>query len=116
MMVSLPQLFRYSTKFNWVERAEAYDRKVLADELKAHEELVRKFYNEKAQQALKIMDQSFLDMFSEKDKQERTPRENRERYKMGFDMFRKIFKLDNDIKVEQSGTVKIIFSNEIKDV
>src|SRR5674476_362615 len=69
-MVSLRQLFRYSAKFDWVERAEAYDRQVLADELKAHEELIRKFNNEKAQHAREIMDQAYLDMFSDKDKQE----------------------------------------------
>jgi hypothetical protein len=116
MMVSLPQLFRYSSKHNWVERAEAYDRQTLADELKAHEELVRKFNIEKAQQALEIMDRAFLDMFSDKDKLERTPRENRERYKMGFDIFRAIFKLDNERRVEQSGTLRIIFSDDLKDV
>jgi hypothetical protein len=116
MMVSLPQLFRYSTKFNWVERVEAYDRQALADELKAHEELVRKFNKEKARQALDIMDQAFLDMFSDKDKQERTPRENRERYKMGFEMFRAIFKLDKETRVEQSGTVRVVFTEALKDV
>jgi hypothetical protein len=116
MMVSLPQLFRYSTKFNWVERAQAYDRQALADELKTHEELVRKFNKEKAEQALEMMHQAFVDMFSDRDKLERTPRENRERYKMGFDIFRAIFKLDKETRVEQSGTVKIVFSNELKGV
>jgi len=101
-MISLPQLFRYSAKFNWVARAEAYDRQALADELKANEELIRSFNNEKALQALEIMNQSFLDMFSDKDKLERTPRENRERFKMGFDIFRTIFKLDRETRVDQS--------------
>jgi hypothetical protein len=116
MMVSLPQLFRYSAKFNWVERAEAYDRQALAVELKAHEELVRKFNKEKAEQALEMMDQAFVDMFSDRDKLERTPRENRERYKMGFDIFRAIFKLDKETRVEQSGTVKIVFGDDLKGV
>jgi hypothetical protein len=76
----------------------------------------RKLKKEKAKQALGMMDLAFLDMFSDKDKQERTPRENRERYKLGFDMFRTIFKLDNLARVEQSGTVKIVFGDELKDV
>jgi hypothetical protein len=116
MMVSLPQLFRYSTKFNWVERAQAYDRQALADELKAHEELVRQFNKEKARQAIELMDRAFVDMFSDRDKLERTPRENRERYKMGFDIFRAIFKLDKETRVEQSGTVKIVFGDDLKGV
>jgi hypothetical protein len=62
------------------------------------------------------MDQAFLDMFSDKDKQERTPRENRERYKMGFEMFRAIFKLDKETRVEQSGTVRVVFTEALKDV
>jgi len=116
MMVSLPQLFRYSAKFNWVERAEAYDRQAMAVELKAHEELVRKFNKEKAEQALEMMDQALVDMFSDRDKLERTPRENRERYKMGFDIFRAIFRLDKETREEQSGTVKIVFGDDLKDV
>src|SRR5674476_459233 len=69
-MVSLRQLFRYSAKFDWVERAEAYDRQVYAEVLEANEELIWKFNNQMAPHVRDIMDQAYLDTFSEQNKHE----------------------------------------------
>ena len=45
-----------------------------------------------------------------------TAREKRERFKLGFEVFNEIFQLDKDKKVEHSGSVTIVFGDEVKDV
>jgi hypothetical protein len=109
-------LHMYSAPGRWIERAQAFDAHILEEEGKENERLIKKFNKERMEQALELMDASFEQMLIDIEDPNLPPREKRERYKLGFDMFRTINNLDKDSKIEHSGTVKIVFGDELKDV
>ena len=111
-----PQTLRtYGKKFNWVSRAQAYDDHILNRELADNEKLILKFKKKRAKQAQKMMDKYF-EWMEKEDEGILTAREKRERFKLGFEVFNEIFQLDKDKKVEHSGSVTIVFGDEVKDV
>lgn len=107
----------YSGTNGWEKRAHAYDSYILAKELEDNEELIRNFNKRRGEEALKLMDQAFEMMKQDIELGQLQPKENRERYKMGFEIFRAINRLDKDnTRVEHSGKVNIVFGDELKDV
>lgn len=106
----------YSSPCRWRERAAAYDAYILEEERKENEKLIREFNRERMQEALDLMNKSFAGMTKDIEEGNMQPRENRERYKMAFEMFRTLNNLDKESKIEHSGTVKIVFGDELEDV
>jgi hypothetical protein len=105
----------YGKKFNWPMRAQAYDDHIMAQEQSQNEKLILKFKKKRAKQAQKMMDKYF-ELMETEDSELLTSKEKRERFKLGFDLFNEIFQLDKDKKVEHSGSVTIVFGDEVKDV
>lgn len=116
--IDINSLSTYSGRYRWRERAEAYDAYLLEKETKDNEKLIRKFNKKRMKEAINLMDEAYDQMKADVDKNAVQPRENRERYKLGFEMFRAINQLDREDKkkVEHSGSVSIIFGDEVKDV
>lgn len=108
-------LGNYGKKFNWLSRAQAYDDYILKEELMLNEKLIKKYKTKQIKRAQKILDKYF-DMMEREDESILTSREKRERYEMAQDTFNKIFQLDKEKKVEHSGSVTIVFGDEVKDV
>ena len=106
----------YSHQFKWTRRAAAYDDYIMQCELKDNEAIIRKFNKKRAKESLKMMDDYFDNMKKDAELGILQPKENRERYKMFYEIFRSVNKLDKDTKVEHSGTVNIVFGDELKDV
>ncbi len=112
----LPQTLRnYGKKFNWLSRAQAYDDHILKDELIQNEKLIKKYKTRQIKRAQKILDK-YYEWMDKEDEEILTSREKRERYKLGLEMFNEIFQLDKDKKVEHTGSVTIVFGDEVKDV
>lgn len=103
-----------SRRYKWLERAEAYDDWLAAEELKENKELILKFRKKVTQRAMKLMDKAWKDM--EKDDGGLTQKESRERYKLGFETFRQTHGLDKDEKVEHTGSITMVFDKELEDV
>jgi hypothetical protein len=109
-------LQEYSGPMRWYERAKAFDSYILNQEQKENEALIKKFNKERMSEALELLAASFSQMKEDAAEGSLQPRENRERYKMAFEMFRTINNLDKEHKIEHSGEIKIIFGDELEEV
>lgn len=109
-------LEHFSWPNRWTERAQAYDAHILKEESRENEALIKKFNKERMSEALELMNTAFEQMKKDLEEENLAPREKRERYKLGFEMFRTINNLDKDSKIEHSGTVKIVFGDELEKV
>jgi len=105
----------YGKKYDWVRRAEAYDDHILKMELAQNEKLIKKYKSKQAKRAQKMMDKYF-DQMDKEDATVLSAREKRERFKLAHDVFSDIFQLDKKKDVEHTGTVTIVFGDEVKDV
>jgi hypothetical protein len=105
----------YGKKHDWIRRAEAFDDHIMKQELAQNEKLIKKYKAKQAKRAQKMMDRYF-EMMEEDDTTLLTAREKRERFKMAHEIFSDIFQLDKKKEVEHSGSVTIVFGDEVKDV
>lgn len=97
----LRNLKRFSIKYARVTRARAYDDMRAAEDLKENEQRIREFNKRRSEEALRMMDQAYDAML---DDGLETPEEKNKRYKLSFDAFRAIHKLDKEKgEVEQTG-------------
>ena len=103
-----------ASRYNWFERAEAYDDWLSAEELKENKALILGFRKKVTERALELMDKAWDDMA--KDDGGLTQKESRERYKLGFETFRQTHGLDKEEKVEHSGNITMVFDKELEDV
>jgi len=84
-------------------------------ELAQNEKLIKKYKSKQAKRAQKMMDKYF-DQMDKEDATVLSAREKRERFKLAHDVFSDIFQLDKKKDVEHTGTVTIVFGDEVKDV
>ena len=105
----------YGKKFDWVRRAEAFDDHIMKQELAQNEKLIKKYKAKQIKRAQKQLDKYYA-MMDKEDEAILSAREKRERYKMAQDTFNEIFQLDKKKEVEHSGSVTIVFGDEVKDV
>ena len=99
--LSSTTLQTYSVKHEWVKRVQAYDDYRAAQELKEHEQLIKRFKKQRALEALAIADKAYATMNEDKP----GSKESRKRWELGVDKFMQILGLDKT-KVELSGEVK----------
>jgi hypothetical protein len=104
-------LQRFSSRHSWQVRVRAFDDYILKLEEVEAIQRIRDFNKKRAEQAVTMMDQGFGVMEGE---YLQSAKDKNDRFKLGFDTFRAIHKLDKE-KVEHSGSVTVVFSDEVKD-
>ena len=105
----------YGKKHDWIRRAEAYDDHIMKMEQVQNEKLIKKYKAKAIKRAQKQLDK-YSDMMDNEDELNLSAREKRERYKMAQDTFNDIFQLKKENKTEVTGSVTIVFGDEVKDV
>jgi hypothetical protein len=105
----------YGKKHDWIRRAQAYDDHIMKMEQAQNEKLIKKYKAKAIKRAQKQLDK-YYEMMDKEDETILSAREKRERYKMAQDTFNDIFQLKKENKTEVTGSVTIVFGDEVKDV
>jgi hypothetical protein len=108
---NLSKLKRYSAKYDWVKRAQAYDDYLQKKTLQALEKRILKFKDQRSKEALEIANKAFESMQSDNI----GSKEARKRWELGVDKFMQILGLDRkDVKIEHDGEIKITINPKVE--
>ena len=108
-------LRNYGKKFNWMSRAQAYDDYILKEEQVITERVIKDYKEKQVRRAQEMADR-YAEMMEVEDELALSAREKRERFKLAHDIVNDILQLNKKKEVEHTGSVTIVFGDEVKDV
>jgi hypothetical protein len=100
---TLTHLGTLSSRHDWQARVQAFDEYVFKLDEEAAVQRIRDFNKKRAEQAIAMMDQGFDEMV---DEYLQSAKDKNDRFKLGFDVFMTIHKLNKE-RIEHSGSVVV---------